>query len=114
MLVEVSGPPFNAQLLMWGRAHDGHWGLIYWDQRVRVDGAVITLPYSAWVPSERLHKPHWGAPRATPRIVLDPDRVEWGPPVDWPDDGFYMGVWQAGPITAPTGAAVVSGAAWKR
>jgi hypothetical protein len=105
-LVEVSGPPFNAQLLVWGRAHDGFWGLICWDQRIRIDGASIKVRYAAWVPANRLRKPQWSTPRPTPQIVLDPDRAGWDPPADWPEDGFYMGVWEAGPVTAPPGAAV--------
>lgn len=68
--VHISGPPHNVRLLSWGRAADGWWGLVCWDQQVIRGIEPETLPIAAWVPAQALSKPGWSSGDPVPRLAL--------------------------------------------
>jgi hypothetical protein len=102
MLVELRGRwPHQVRLLAWGRARDGWWGLVAWEQRVRAAGDVERMLYAAWVPAGQLSKPHWVNARPLQRHQLSDDRREWPQPSSWEWEGYYVGAWPSGDVPAP-------------
>jgi hypothetical protein len=104
--------PYQARLLAWGKADDGRWGLIVWEQRIRVAGDSERMLYAAWVSSAQLVKPHWVAARRLRQHQLSADRNEWPAPSMWEWEGFYVGAWPSGDPPPPMeGVKVVKPAA---
>jgi hypothetical protein len=111
--VELNRWPFSAFVRSWGRDRaGGWWGLITWNQRVRVNGERAELAYAGWVPAEQLRRPQWAkATERLPRIELVGDTSAWPNPLQW--HGHYIGSWPAGPPPAPDGAVVIMTPAWR-
>ena len=109
--VYLSRPPHSVRLLVWGRASDGWWGLVAWEQRVLRGVEPTTLPVTAWVPAQSLTKPGWSSGDAVPRVRLPAMRHEWPPPEQW--QGWFAGAWADGPLRLPPGDEVVSGPQWR-
>jgi len=108
MLVELRGRwPYQVRLLAWGKASDGWWGLVVWEQRVRVAGDAERMLYAAWVPSGQLSKPHWVTARQLRRHQLPEDRKDWPQPSMWEWEGFYIGAWPSGDPPVPMDGATV-------
>ena len=98
--------PFNCHAQAWGLASDGWWGLITWEQPVRIHGEAGTLRYAAWVPADHLSKPDWASGGPLRRVRLPEDQARWPAPAGW--DGHYLGAWPAGEMSAPDGVEVVT------
>jgi hypothetical protein len=111
MAVYLNRPPHNARLVAWGRADDGWWACITWQQRVDAHGRTSDMPFAAWVPAGSVSRPAWSSPAPVPRLALGPDRRSWPAPPGWPN--WYAGVWLDGPVAAPAGVQLVSGPAWR-
>jgi hypothetical protein len=109
--VHLNRPPHNVRLVAWGRADDGWWGCVTWQQRVRTATGVDEVGFAAWVPAGAIARPDWSTPTPVPRFDLPMDRRAWPAPPGWPSR--YAGVWADGPVPAPRGLEVVTGAAWR-
>jgi hypothetical protein len=110
--VHLDRPPHSCRLLLWGRADDGWWGLVVWEQRVRDHGTPVGLALSAWVPAQSLRKPAWASGEPIPRITLTGARQLWPQPAGW--SGHYLGAWATGGIPFPPGVTPIEGPAWRR
>lgn len=110
--VYLNRSPHNVHLHAWGRADTGWWGCIGWRQRVRTPAGDEEIGFAAWVPAATLTRPGWSSTVAVPRIALPADPRAWPAPPGWP--AWYAGVWLDGPVTAPAGAELVTGAAWRK
>ncbi|MDT4905561.1 MAG: hypothetical protein QOH52_3577 [Pseudonocardiales bacterium] len=112
MAVHLDRPPHNVRLVAWGRADDGWWGSITWQQRVHTRGAQNEIGFAAWVPAGAITRPPWSAPMDLPRLTLTADRRLWPAPPGWPN--WYAGIWLDGQVAMPVGVELVSGPAWRR
>lgn len=113
MPVQVRGWPFHAHLQTWGRALDGWWGLLTWEQRVLALGAKEMLGIAIWKPAADLSQQQWVTSRPIPRVQLPSDRATWQQPEGW--EGYFGGAWPVGDIiTMPEGVELVTGPAWKK
>lgn len=114
MAVYLDRPPHNVRLVAWGRAEDGWWACVTWQQRVRVRGEAGEMAFAAWVPAGAVKQPAWSAPQRTsvPRLALAADRRSWPAPPGWPS--WYAGPWPDGVVAAPPGVDLISGPAWQR
>jgi len=111
--VELNRWPFNAFVRTWGHADDsGWWGLITWDQRVRINGERRRLDYAGWVPADQLRRPNWAKTiERLPRIELPADVGQWPNPLQW--HGYYIGAWPVGGPPAHDGVIVITAPAWQ-
>jgi hypothetical protein len=112
MAVHLDRPPHSVRLVAWGRAPDGWHACVTWNQRVRSAAGDDEIGFAAWVPAGAVTRPSWSAPMQLPRVELPADRRVWPAPPGWPS--WYAGVWEDGPLRAPPGLQVVTGAAWRR
>jgi hypothetical protein len=112
MAVYLNRPPHNARLVAWGRADDGWWACVTWQQAVHSQGRTSEIGFAAWVPAGAVTQPSWSSPVKVPRLALPADRRSWPAPPGWPS--WYAGVWLDGPLATPPGAEVVTGPAWRR
>jgi hypothetical protein len=113
VVVHLDRPPHAARLVAWGRADDGWWGCITWQQRVRgADGKLAEIGFAAWVPATAITRAPWSEPSGLRRVALPADRRTWPAPPGWPS--WYAGPWPAGPVAVPVGVEVVNGPAWRR
>jgi hypothetical protein len=103
MLVELRDRwPHQVRLLAWGKASDGWWGLVVWEQRLRLADGTERVLYAAWVPAGQLSKPHWVAARPLRRHELPEDRTDCPQPRTREWEGYYIGAWPSGNPPAPT------------
>lgn len=102
MAVHLDRPPHSVRLVAWGRAPDGWHACVTWNQRVRTAAGDDEIGFAAWVPASAVSKPGWSSSVEVPRVLLP----------GWP--AWYAGVWEEGPLRAPPGVQVVTGAAWRR
>jgi hypothetical protein len=100
--VQIDRLPWSGQLLAWGRAEDGWWGLFAWWVRLQLPaaGGRVQLFCSAWVPAASLSQPAWGrSAEDLPRLPLPADRDRWPPPAA--SEGWHAGIWVDGPMPVP-------------
>lgn len=111
MAVHLNRAPHNVRLVAWGRADDGWWACITWQQRIRTHGQADEIGFAAWVPATSISRPSWSPPMTLPRLELGIDRRSWPAPPGWP--AWYAGIWYDGPVTPPAGVEIVTGPAWR-
>ncbi len=112
MAVHLNRPPHSVRLVAWGRTGDGWHACVTWNQRVSTRAGDDEIGFAAWVPAAAVSKPGWSSTVDVPRIELPADRRAWPAPPGWP--AWYAGVWDGGPLQAPPGVQIVTGAAWRR
>lgn len=110
--VHISGGwPVEAFLQCWGRSARGWHGLIAWEARVRVMGTPERVTVAAWVPADRLSKPHYVSAMRLARLQLSANRLEWPAPTQV-DCEYFLGCWDEGDAWLPEGVVVDSGPVW--
>jgi hypothetical protein len=112
MAVHLNRPPHSVRLVAWGRAEDGWWGCIAWQQRVHARGVQDEIGFAAWVPAGSVTQPGWSSSVDVPRVQLPLERRAWPAPPGWP--AWYAGIWLDGSVAVPAGVELVSGPAWRK
>jgi hypothetical protein len=111
--VQLPRWPNEGHVQVWGRAHDGWWGLLTWTARIRLHGDREHMDIAAWIPATQLTKPRWITAETLPRMQLPAEPEQWPQPLPgWP--GWYVSAWPDGPLPLPPDVELDTGPAWRR
>jgi hypothetical protein len=110
----TGGGPVEAFLQSWGRSAKGWYGLVAWEARVRQHGTPERVVLAAWLPADRLRRPHYVPAKKMPQLVLPANRLDWPAPSRGVDVDYFLGIGEGNDLVLPDGMELDKGPAWRR